>query len=147
MAQSTESSTRIAAPPPAVLDVIAELGDYPSWAGGISSVEVLQEQDGWPTRARFVVNQPPIKDSYVLDYTWDVGESGEGLVSWTLAEKGSMISKLDGSYRLSADGDATTVVYRLAVDLSIPMPGMIKRKAERTIVSTALSDLTKQVLR
>jgi hypothetical protein len=58
-----------------------------------------------------------------------------------------MISKLDGSYRLSADGQATTVVYRLAVDLSIPMPGMLKRKAERTIVSTALSDLTKQVLR
>lgn len=145
MAQSTRASTRIEASPAQVLDVIAEVGAYPQWAAGIRSVEVLEESDGWPTRARFTVDQSPIRDSYVLAYTWDVDEVGEGVASWTLAEPGQMISKLDGSYTLVADGEATTVTYDLAVDVRLPMLGAIKRKAEAKIVATALQDLTARV--
>ena len=35
--------------------------------------------------------------------------------------------------------------YRLAVDVKIPMIGMIKRKAEKVIVDTALKGLKKRV--
>lgn len=147
MAQSTQSSTRIAAEPAAVLDVIAELGDYPRWAGGIQQVDVLSEDEGWPVRARFTVDQTPIRDSYVLAYTWDVGETGTGRVSWTLAEPGSMIRGLDGSYDLAADGAGTLVTYQLTVDIKVPMLGAIKRKAEERIVRTALADLTAEVAR
>lgn len=145
MAQSTQSSTRISAEPAAVLDVIAELGDYPRWAGGIRRVDVLEEDEGWPVRARFTVDQTPIRDSYVLAYTWDVDETGTGRVSWDLAEAGSMISGLQGSYDLGADGTGTLVTYRLTVDIKVPMLGAIKRKAEQKIVQTALADLTAEV--
>jgi hypothetical protein len=37
------------------------------------------------------------------------------------------------------------VTYRLAVDLTIPMLGMLKRKAEKVIVDTALRELKKRV--
>jgi hypothetical protein len=37
------------------------------------------------------------------------------------------------------------VHYRLAVDVKIPMIGMIKRKAEKVIVDTALKGLKKRV--
>ena len=50
-----------------------------------------------------------------------------------------MLKALDGSYELTDNGDGTTtVVYKLAVDVSIPMIGLIKRKAEKVIVDTAL---------
>ena len=39
----------------------------------------------------------------------------------------------------------TTVEYRLAVDVKIPMIGMLKRKAEKVIVETALKGLKKRV--
>lgn len=145
MAQSTSKSVTIAASPDAVLDVIAELADYPAWAGGIKQVEVLEEIDGWPVQARFTVDQSPIRDTYVLDYSWDVDEDSLGTVSWTLAEKGSMITKLDGSYLLAAVPGGSQVTYHLSVDVSIPLPGIMKRSAEKKIVTTALDDLSARV--
>ena len=57
-----------------------------------------------------------------------------------------MLKALDGVYELTGNGDGTTtVVYKLAVDVSIPMIGMIKRKAEKVIVDTALKGLKKRV--
>ncbi len=146
MAQTTTKSTVIAATAAEVLDVIAELADYPAWAGGVKQVDILEEIDGWPVSARFTVDQPPITDTYVLDYSWEVEEAGEGTVSWTLSQAGSVISKMDGSYELREQGGKTEVTYRLTVDISIPLPGMVKRAAEKRIVSTALSDLSARVV-
>ena len=57
-----------------------------------------------------------------------------------------MLKAMNGSYTLVAKGkDATTVTYRLAVDVKIPMLGMLKRKAEKVIIDTALKELKKRV--
>ncbi|MFC7587576.1 hypothetical protein ACFQYP_30740 [Nonomuraea antimicrobica] len=37
------------------------------------------------------------------------------------------------------------MTYELAVDLSVPMIGLIRRKAEKVIVDTALKGLKKRV--
>ena len=142
MADQTESRITIAAPQAAVMEVIADLPSYPEWAGGVKSVEVLTEyDDGRPGDARFSLDSGPIKDSYVLAYEWE----GDDAVSWTMGEPGSMVSGMDGRYELTPSGDSTDVVYKLAVDVKIPMLGMIKRKAEKTIVDTALKGLKKRV--
>jgi ribosome-associated toxin RatA of RatAB toxin-antitoxin module len=145
MAENTESSTVVAAPPQAVLDVIRDLPAYPRWAKDVKSVEVLTtDPQGRPARAKFVVDSGPIKDTYVLDYTWDIAPDGTGLVSWTLVEA-KVVKRLDGSYRLAATPEGTEVTYRLTVDVVVPMLGMLKRKAEKVIVTTALTELTKRV--
>jgi len=123
--------------------VIADLAAYPQWSDGISSVTVLAvyEDDNRPADARFVLDSGAIKDTYELEYDWD----GDARVSWTLT-KGDMLTALDGTYELADNGDGTTTVhYRLAVDVKIPMIGMIKRKAEKVIVDTALKGLKKRV--
>ncbi len=53
---------------------------------------------------------------------------------------------MDGAYVLEqlAD-DRTRVTYQLAVDVSVPLLGMLKRKAEKVIIDTALKGLKKQV--
>lgn len=144
MAESTESSTTVGAPPAQVLDVIADLGSYPEWVGGVKEVEVLAGTAGRPSRARFVVDSGPIKDTYVLDYTWQVTEAGTGTVSWSLVEA-SVITRLDGSYELVQDGDGTTVTYRLSVDVMVRLPGLLKRKGEKKIIDTALKGLRQRV--
>jgi ribosome-associated toxin RatA of RatAB toxin-antitoxin module len=144
MAESTESSTAVDAPPAQVLAVIADLESYPEWVGGVKQVEVLATEAGRPSRARFVVDNGPIKDTYVLDYTWKVTKAGTGTVSWSLVEA-SVITRLDGSYQLAAAGDGTEVTYRLSVDVRIPMLGMLKRKAEKVIIDTALKGLRTRV--
>jgi len=46
---------------------------------------------------------------------------------------------------LDARGGTTTVTYSLAVDLNIPMIGMLRRKAEKVIIDTALKGLKRRV--
>jgi ribosome-associated toxin RatA of RatAB toxin-antitoxin module len=142
MADRTESSIVIHAAPPAVMAVIADLASYPEWSDGVKSVELLSEyEDGRPADARFVVDAGAIKDTYELEYDW----TGDTSVTWRLTA-GNMLKALDGAYELTDNGDgSTTVVYKLAVDVSIPMIGLIKRKAEKVIVDTALRGLKERV--
>ncbi len=59
--------------------------------------------------------------------------------------RASLLKGLTGSYTLAGAGDATRVSYDLEVDLTIPMIGMLKRKAEKLIIDAALSELKKRV--
>ena len=102
MADRTESSIVIAAAPGAVLDVIADFGDYPKWATEVKSATVLSEEgDGWADQVEFVVDAGAIKDTYVLEYEWDVDEDGTGVVSWGLV-RATVLKAMNGSYTLAA---------------------------------------------
>jgi len=142
MADETTGSIVIDAGPSEIMAVIADLATYPDWSDGVKSVEVLTEfDDGRPGDARFIIESGPIKDSYVLAYEW----SGDDSVTWELTE-GGMLTAMNGSYSLTDQGDGSTLVdYRLSVGLSIPMIGMIRRKAEKVIVDTALRGLKARV--
>jgi hypothetical protein len=141
MADRTESSISVAAAPADVLAVISDVESYPEWAGDVKEAEVLSTSAGGrPKQVRFVLDSGPIKDTYVLDYSWSVRGDGTGTVSWTLV-KADIIKSMDGAYELAARGGGTQVTYRLTVDIKIPMLGMLKRKAEKVIIDTALKDL------
>jgi ribosome-associated toxin RatA of RatAB toxin-antitoxin module len=141
MAEQTTSSIIVDAPAVAVMDVIADFPAYPEWAQGMKSAEVLESgAGGRGTKVHFVLEAAPIKDAYTLAYVWD----GDKSVTWTLVE-GKMLKAMEGAYVLRPSGSGTEVTYRLAVDLSIPMIGLLKRKAEKVIIDTALKGLKKRV--
>jgi ribosome-associated toxin RatA of RatAB toxin-antitoxin module len=145
MAERTESNIVIHAGPGAVLDVIADFDSYPEWAGEVKKVAVISEDgDGWANRVEFTLDSGALKDTYVLEYDWDVAEDGTGVISWTLVSS-HVLKALSGSYTLEAKGTDTLVTYRLSVDVKIPMLGMLKRKAEKVIIDTALKALKKRV--
>lgn len=142
MADNTQRSIVIDAPPDAVMAVIADLAAYPEWVSAAKSVEVLETGgDGRASRARIVLDAGIVKDTYELAYQWD--PAGRA-VSWTLV-KGDLQKTQDGTYTLTPQGSATLVTYELTVDLTIPMIGMFKRKAEKVITDTALKELKKRV--
>lgn len=143
MAAQTTSSIVVAATPAQIMAVIADLEAYPEWTASVREVEVLTvyEDTGRPGEAKFVLDAGPIKDRYTLAYEWD----GDDEVRWSLVE-GGLIKELSGSYALAAAGGASTeVTYQLTVDVSIPMLGLMKRKAEKVIIDTALKELKKRV--
>jgi ribosome-associated toxin RatA of RatAB toxin-antitoxin module len=143
MSERTESSIVINAPADAVMQVIADVLAYPQWSDGVRSVEILTTyEDLKPADVVFVVDAGAIKDTYQLEYDWS---DDNRVVTWTLTS-GEMLKAMDGAYRLTDNGNSTTtVVYQLAVDVSIPMIGMIRRKAEKVIVDTALKGLKERV--
>jgi carbon monoxide dehydrogenase subunit G len=140
MADRTMSSITVAASRADVMAVIADFASYPEWATGVRSAEVVaSDGDGRATLVRFQLDAGVIKDSYVLSYDWDA--DADAGVRWDLAEPGSVITALSGGYLLADADGGTEVTYDLAVDVRIPMLGMLKRRAEKTIIDTALKGL------
>jgi uncharacterized membrane protein len=141
MADQSTQSIDIDAPAADVMAVIADFPAYPQWVAAAKQVEVLETgEDGRARQVHFVLDAGAVKDDYVLDYTWE----GDRKVSWTLV-KGQMQKRQEGSYTLEETDGRTEVTYRITIDLSIPMLGLIKRKAEKVILDTALKELKKRV--
>jgi ribosome-associated toxin RatA of RatAB toxin-antitoxin module len=144
MAEQTTSSIVVDAPPAAVMSVIADFPAYPAWAKGVKTADVVSSYDaaegGRAREVFFILDVTPIKDEYTLSYIW----SGDEQVTWTLVE-GKMLRSLDGAYLLRDRGDGSTeVTYRLALDVSIPLIGMLKRKGEKILIDAALKGLKKR---
>jgi len=139
----TTSDIVIDAAPSDVMAVIADFDAYPSWATGVRSAEVVEPGAAGDRadRVRFTLDAAPIRDTYELLYTWD----GDRSVSWSLAEKATVLTALDGTYALAEVAGGTRVTYQLAVDVAVPLLGTLKRKAEKVIIDAALSGLKQRV--
>lgn len=143
MAERTESSITVDAAPSEVMSVISDFEAYPQWTGAVKEVEVRSRDGaGRPEQVWFRLDAGAIKDSYTLGYRWQ----GDRDVRWSLVEAQQLLKSMDGAYLLTDNGDGTTTVtYQLAVDVRMPLLGMMKRKAEKVIVDTALKELKKRV--
>lgn len=142
MAEQTTSSIVIDAAPADIMAVIADFPAYPEWAKGVTTSEVVAEfPDGRAEQVFFKLDVAPIKDEYTLEYIWN----GDHMVTWTLVH-GKMLRALDGAYLLRELPEGPTeVTYRLALDVNIPLIGMLKRKGEKILIDTALKGLKKRV--
>jgi ribosome-associated toxin RatA of RatAB toxin-antitoxin module len=143
VAELTEGSVRIAAPPAEILSVIADVAAYPEWADGVRNAEVVsRDPAGRPERAAFRVGMAGIEAGYTLLYTYAPGDAG---VSWTSEAASGDVEDVRGEYRLVADGPETVVTYALRVEPAIAIPGYLKRHVERSIVQSALDGLRARV--
>jgi ribosome-associated toxin RatA of RatAB toxin-antitoxin module len=141
MADQSTQSIVVSAPAADVMAVIADFPAYPQWVAAAKKVEVVKEgADGRAEQVRFVIDAGMIKDDYTLAYTWD----GDRKVSWTLVSS-QLMKRQDGSYTLVESGGATEVTYAITIDINLPLLGMMKRKAEKVILDTALKELKKRV--
>ena len=141
MAEQSTQSIVVDAPAADVMAVIADFPSYPQWVSAAKKVEVEETgDDGRARRVHFVLDAGAVKDDYVLEYEWDADRQ----VTWNLV-KGQMQKRQEGSYTLAETDGRTEVTYKITIDLSIPMLGMIKRKAEKVILDTALKELKKRV--
>jgi ribosome-associated toxin RatA of RatAB toxin-antitoxin module len=141
MADQSTQSIVVDAPAPDVMAVIADFPAYPEWVAAARTVEVLENgEDGRARRVRFVLDAGSVKDDYTLDYSWQ----GDRAVSWTLVSS-QLMKRQDGSYTLTETDGSTEVTYAITIDTKIPLLGMMKRKAEKVILDTALKELKKRV--
>jgi carbon monoxide dehydrogenase subunit G len=142
MADRTEGSIEVDAPPAAVMAEILDHERYPEWSAEIKKVEVRERDEaGRGRRVFFEVAQGPLRADYVLEYAYRPADAG---VSWRLVE-GRGVRRLDGEYALEPVGDRTRVTYRLAVETPLPILGFVKRQIERRIIDVALKGLKRRV--
>jgi len=143
MATPSSQSLTMAADPAAIIEVIADCESYPDWTGSLKSVKVTVpgENGARAQQVAFSMDAGLLKDNYELSYIW--AEDGMS-VSWSLVH-GQLQRAQQGSYVLKATPKGTEVTYTLAVDLTMPMIGVLRRKAEKVILDTALKELRKRV--
>jgi hypothetical protein len=138
MADEARESIHIEATPEQCYAVAIAFERYPEWATDVKEVEVLErDSDGRGTLVRYEISALGKTIGYILAYDYaDV----PGGFAWKL-EKGDVLRRLDGAYRFDADGDGTLVGYVLTVDVSLPLPGFMKRAAAGMIVDNAMKQL------
>lgn len=137
----TRDSTVVDAPVEDVMAVISDFAAYPLWSTSIRAAEVLSTgQDGRPDRVRFELEAGAITDEYVLVYSWSADDRG---VEWRL-ESSTVQKGQRGSYRLEPVEGGTRVDYELEIELTVPVIGSLRSRAQRLILGDALSELTRR---
>jgi uncharacterized membrane protein len=141
MADQATETREIEAPVERILDVLLDFDAYPQWARDLKGVQVeSRDAEGRGQEVTFRAAAMGRSTSYTLRYSY--GENPTRM-SWELV-RGDIARRIDGSYTLEpVPGDAgrTRVTYDLIVDLVVPLPGFVKRRAEAKIVHAALREL------
>jgi ribosome-associated toxin RatA of RatAB toxin-antitoxin module len=141
MADQATQHMVVGASPERTWEVLTDFENYPIWAHDLKSAEVVARDDqGRAAEVAFRAAAMGRSTSYRLRYDYAAAPE---VLAWRLVQ-GDITRKLDGSYELApVDGqpDRTAVTYHLEVDLVVPVPGFVKRRAESRILSTALRSL------
>jgi uncharacterized membrane protein len=142
VAETASERIRIDAPREACLAVVLDFERYPEWARDVKQVTVL-ERDGDGRGEKVEFRAAGLGKSFRYTLAYDFSELPTAF-SWALVE-GEGLRRLDGSYRFESEDASTRVHYDLAVEIAIPLPGLIKRRAAGMIMGTALKELKKAV--
>lgn len=135
MAADTASlSMTIDAPPERVWALATDFERYPAWARDVKEAVVRStDEEGRATEVEFRASALGRSTHYTL--TYDYSEAPKAL-SWRIV-RGDIMRTIDGAYRFSAnDAGGTEVTYDLSIELVVPLPGFVKRRAEVRILNT-----------
>ena len=141
MAEKVKDSIDIEATAEEIFEVATDFASYPEWNANIKKVKVKETDDeDRPSLVWFEVDAKVKTVRYTLEY--DYTDAPQGF-SWDLVD--GDVKELTGGYFFDEFEDVTDVSYELAIDPGFPLPGMLKRQAEKQIMKGALADLKKRV--
>jgi hypothetical protein len=144
MAEEAHERITVAAAPDRCWAIATDYERYQEWAKDVKHVAILErDDDGRGRRVEYRVAGLGRSINYVLEY--DYSEAPNAF-SWKLVE-GDILRRLDGRYGFEPEGTGTRVTYDLAIEVAIPLPGLIKRRAAGMIMGTALRELKKEAER
>lgn len=137
-------TTSVAASPTTCFEVASDVTSYPTWAPDLKEAEVLElDGGGNPRVVRFRAAAMGRSTSYTLRY--DFTEAPRR-IAWAQVD-GDVTSALEGFWEFHPvdDPERTEIRYHLVVELAMPLPGFVKRRAETRIKHTALDDFADHV--
>lgn len=134
MAETATEMITIDAPPEAVWEIAVDLVHYPEWARDIKAVTIRRTDDqGRPAVVEFRTSALGRSTHYTLAYDYSDAPHQLG---WTML-RGDIQRSIDGAFVFEPTADGRTEVrYDLAIDLVVPLPGFVKRRAEVRILNT-----------
>jgi uncharacterized membrane protein len=142
MSDVTTSTVTINASADDVRAIVFDIANYPSWSTSFKSVEVLaSDSQGRPTQVKMSVDAGALKDKPTLNYDWSAYPDQ---VEFSL-EDADLLTEMSGSFIVKDNGDETEVTSELTVALSMPVPDMMRKKAEKSTIDLALKQLKEKL--
>lgn len=114
--------------------VAADVEHYPDWAQDVKEATVRARNDaGHATEVEFRASALGRSTHYTLAYDYTHAPTR---LKWELV-KGDIMRAVDGEYVFTPTSPTTCEVsYDLSIELVVPIPGFVKRRAEVRILST-----------
>jgi hypothetical protein len=139
-----EHTVEINAPIETCFAAIIDYETFPSWQGAVVDTEVLDwDSKGRGKRVRLFIDAKVRKVDYTLDYSYDQPTR----IEWDFVE-GNGINGADGHYLFEDLGaDRTRATYKLGLEVGIPLPGPVARRAHKTTLKGSVDDLKKEAER
>lgn len=133
MAETATESITIAAPLDQVWAIATDIEKYPIWTHDVKDVAITgRDDDGRPSQVEFRTSALGRSTHYTLAYDYS---DAPHTLAWTMV-KGDIQRSIDGAFRFEpTDDGGTHVHYDLAIELVVPLPGFVKRRAERRILN------------
>ncbi len=139
-----EHTVEIDAPIETCYAAIIDYETFPTWQGAVVDTEVLDwDAKGRGKRVRLFVDAKVRKVDYTLDYSYDEPKR----IEWDFVE-GNGINAADGHYLFEDLGnDRTRATYKLGLEVGIPLPGPVARRAHKSTLKGSVEDLKKEAER
>jgi len=139
-----EHTVEIAAPITICFEAITDYETFPVWQSAVVDTEVLDwDEQGRGKRVRLFIDAKVRKVDYTLDYRYDEPTR----IEWDFVE-GNGINGADGHYLFDDLGDGRTrATYKLGLEVGIPLPGPVARRAHRSTLKASVEDLKREAER
>ena len=142
MSSVSTSTVSITASADEVRAVLFDIASYPSWSTSFKSITVLaSDGQGRPTQVSMSVDAGALKDKPTLNYDWSAYPDR---LDFSL-EDADLLTQMSGAYIVKDNGDETEVTFELTVALSMPVPDIMRTKAEKSTIDLALKQLKEKL--
>jgi uncharacterized membrane protein len=134
MAETATETIFIDAPLEQVWATAVDIARYPEWARDIKDVVIhATDSNGRPSEVEFRASALGRSTHYTLIYDYSDAPNRLG---WQMLS-GDIERSIDGAFVFIPNAaGGTEVRYDLAIDLVVPLPGVVKRRAEVRILNT-----------
>jgi uncharacterized membrane protein len=138
MTERAAQTSLINAPLDTCWKIVLDFENYPNWAKDVKEAKVLaRDSEGRVTQVEYRASALGRSTHYTLEYDYSQVPSR---LSWHLVD-GDIMRALDGAYSFVEVEGGTQVFYELDIELVVPLPGFVKRRAEARILVEAVKEL------
>ena len=138
MTERAAQTALINAPLDKCWSIVLDFESYPIWAKDVKEATVLtRDEQGRASRVEYRASALGRSTHYTLEYDYS---EVPGRLSWNLVD-GDIMRALNGAYSFVEIDGGTQVFYELDIELVVPLPGFVKRRAEARILIEAVKEL------
>jgi uncharacterized membrane protein len=134
MADTASMTITVDAPLERCWAIATDFEKYPDWAKDVkSAIVVARDDQGRATEVEFRTSALGRSTHYTLSYDYSAAPHR---LAWQMV-KGDIMRAVDGAYMFApSETGGVVVTYNLSIELVVPLPGFVKRRAEVRILNT-----------